>query len=378
MKINEKTKELLLIVTYAIVLIFALFNLKTMFGIIVYILKLIMPFIIGIGIAFVLNILLKIIETKVYPKIFKKKTKRSEKLKRPICLVSVMVLVLALISLIFKLVIPELINAVEIFSDSLPKYTEIIENYLEEKQFSEENIKMVTNTLNEVQKKATSFVMTNTEEIAERIFDMATKIVGYIVNGVIALVFALYILAQKEKFIHQVNKVMKAFLDKKVIKKIDTVVGITNKAFYNFASGQFVESLIIGVLCFIGMIILRIPYATTISVLVAFTALIPMFGAFIGTAIGAFLILMIDPIKAIIFIIFIIILQQFEGNLIYPKVVGRSVGLPGIWVLVAVTIGASTFGIIGMIISVPLCAILYGVLVNITNERLKKGEKVNI
>lgn len=378
MKINEKTKELLLIVTYAIVLIFALFNLKTMFGIIVYILKLIMPFIIGIGIAFVLNILLKIIETKVYPKIFKKKTKRSEKLKRPICLVSVMVLVLALISLIFKLVIPELINAVEIFSDSLPKYTEIIENYLEEKQFSEENIKMVTNTLNEVQKKATSFVMTNTEEIAERIFDMATKIVGYIVNGVIALVFALYILAQKEKFIHQVNKVMKAFLDKKVIKKIDTVVGITNKAFYNFASGQFVEALIIGVLCFIGMIILRIPYATTISVLVAFTALIPMFGAFIGTAIGAFLILMIDPIKAIIFIIFIIILQQFEGNLIYPKVVGRSVGLPGIWVLVAVTIGASTFGIIGMIISVPLCAILYGVLVNITNERLKKGEKVNI
>lgn len=378
MKLNEKTKELLLIVTYAIVLIFALFNLKEMFRIIIYILKLIMPFIIGIGIAFVLNILLKIIETKVYPKIFKKKTKRSEKLKRPICLVSVMVLVLALISLIFKLVIPELINAVEIFSDSLPKYTEIIENYLEEKQFSEENIKMVTNTLNEVQKKATSFVMTNTEEIAERIFDMATKIVGYIVNGVIALVFALYILAQKEKFIHQVNKVMKAFLDKKVIKKIDTVVGITNKAFYNFASGQFVESLIIGVLCFIGMIILRIPYATTISVLVAFTALIPMFGAFIGTAIGAFLILMIDPIKAIIFIIFIIILQQFEGNLIYPKVVGRSVGLPGIWVLVAVTIGASTFGIIGMIISVPLCAILYGVLVNITNERLKKGEKVNI
>ena len=372
MKINEKTKELLLIVTYAIVLIFALFNLKTMFGIIIYILKLFMPFIIGIGIAFILNILLKIIETKVYPKIFKKKTKRSEKLKRPICLVSVMILVIALISLIFKLVIPEFINAVEIFSESLPKYTEIIEDYLEEKEFSEENIKMVTDTLNEVQKKATSFVMTNTDEIAERIFDMATKVVGYIVNGVIALVFALYILAQKEKFTYQVNKVMKAFLDKKIIDKIDTVVGIINKAFYNFASGQFVEALIIGVLCFIGMIILRIPYAPTISVLVAFTALIPMFGAFIGTIIGAFLILMIDPIKAIIFVIFIIILQQFEGNLIYPKVVGKSVGLPGILVLVAVTIGASTFGIIGMIISVPLCAILYGVLVNITNERLKK------
>ena len=134
MKINEKTKELLLIVTYAIVLIFALFNLKMIFGIIIYILKLFMPFIIGIGVAFILNILLKIIETKVYPKIFKKKTKRSEKLKRLICLVSVMILVIALISLIFKLVIPEFINAVEIFSESLPKYTEIIEDYLVEKE----------------------------------------------------------------------------------------------------------------------------------------------------------------------------------------------------------------------------------------------------
>ena len=120
------------------------------------------------------------------------------------------------------------------------------------------------------------------------------------------------------------------------------------------------------------MIILGIPYAPTISVLIAFTALIPMFGAFIGTIIGAFLIMMIDPIKALIFVIFVIILQQFEGNLIYPKVAGKSVGLPGVWVLVSVTIGASIAGVVGMIISVPLCAILYGVFVNITNERLKK------
>ena len=372
MNINEKTKEILIIVTYAIVLIFALFNLNILFNIISYIFKLIMPFIIGIAIAFILNILLKILETKLYPKIFKKKTKRNEKLKRPICLISVMVIIVALISFIIKLIIPELINTVEIFSENLPKYTEIIEDYLVEKEFDPEDIKMVTDTLNEVQKKATSFVMSNTDEIAERIFDMATKIIGYIINGIVALVFALYILAQKEKFVRQVKKVMRAYLDKGIIEKIETVVGIINKAFYNFATGQFTEALIIGFLCFIGMIILRIPYAPTISVLIAFTALIPMFGAFIGTIIGAFLIMMIDPIKALIFVIFIIILQQFEGNLIYPKVVGKSVGLPGVWVLVSVTIGASIAGVVGMIISVPLCAILYGVFVNITNERLKK------
>ena len=372
MNINEKTKEILIIVTYAIVLIFALFNLNTLFNIISYIFKLIMPFIIGIAIAFILNILLKILETKLYPKIFKKKTKRTEKLKRPICLISVMVVIVALMSFIIKLIIPELINTVEIFSENLPKYTEIIEDYLVEKEFDPDDIKMVTDTLNEVQKKATSFVMSNTDEIAERIFDMATKIIGYIINGIVALVFALYILAQKEKFVRQVKKVMRAYLDKKKKKKIETVVGIINKAFYNFATGQFTEALIIGFLCFIGMIILGIPYAPTISVLIAFTALIPMFGAFIGTIIGAFLIMMIDPIKALIFVIFIIILQQFEGNLIYPKVVGKSVGLPGVWVLVSVTIGASIAGVVGMIISVPLCAILYGVFVNITNERLKK------
>ena len=371
MNLNEKTKETLLIVTYAIVLIFALFNLKTLFSILLFILKLFMPFIIGLAVAFVLNILLKIVETKVFSKLNKKRNETLEKFKRPICLVTVMVIVIAIISLIFKLVIPELINTVEIFSDSLPKYTQIIEDYLEKKNFNPDDIKVVTDTLNEVQKKATSFVMSNTEEIAEQIFDMATKIVGYIVNGIIAIVFALYILAQKETFVFQVNKLMKAFLPKDIIVKISSVVSITNKAFYNFVSGQFIEAIIIGVLCFIGMILLSIPYATTISVLVAFTALIPMFGAFIGTGIGAFLILMIDPIKAIVFIIFIIILQQFEGNLIYPKVVGKSVGLPGIWVLVAVTIGASLFGIIGMIIGVPLCAILYGVIVNITNEKLK-------
>lgn len=372
MNINEKTKEILLIVTYAIVLIFALFNLNTLFNIISYIFKLIMPFIIGIAIAFILNILLKILETKLYPKIFKKKTKRTEKLKRPICLISVMVVIVALMSFIIKLIIPELINTVEIFSENLPKYTEIIEDYLVEKEFDPDDIKMVTDTLNEVQKKATSFVMSNTDEIAERIFDMATKIIGYIINGIVALVFALYILAQKEKFVRQVKKVMRAYLDKGIIEKIETVVGIINKAFYNFATGQFTEALIIGFLCFIGMIILGIPYAPTISVLIAFTALIPMFGAFIGTIIGAFLIMMIDPIKALIFVIFVIILQQFEGNLIYPKVVGKSVGLPGVWVLVSVTIGASIAGVVGMIISVPLCAILYGVFVNITNERLKK------
>ena len=139
--------------------------------------------------------------------------------------------------------------------------------------------------------------------------------------------------------------------------------------------GQCIEAIIIGFLCFIGMLLLRLPYASTIAVLVGFTALIPIFGAFIGTAIGAFLIFMVSPLQALIFIVFILVLQQLEGNLIYPKVVGKSIGLPGIWVLVAVTIGASLNGILGMLLSVPVASIIYSIMKTNIKYRLQEKEQ---
>ena len=160
------------------------------------------------------------------------------------------------------------------------------------------------------------------------------------------------------------------------IEGLIQIANLSNITFGNFISGQCLEALIIGLLCFIGMLILQIPYASTISVLVGFTALIPVFGAFIGTFIGAFLIFMVEPFKALIFIIFIIILQQLEGNIIYPKVVGKSVGLPSIWVMVAVTIGASLYGVLGMILSVPLCSILYSIIKTDVNLKIEEKNKV--
>lgn len=165
---------------------------------------------------------------------------------------------------------------------------------------------------------------------------------------------------------------MKAYLPSKSCNKIIDVAELSNRVFANFVSGQCLEAIIIGVLCFFGMIILRLPYAGAISVLVGFTALIPVFGAFIGTIVGAFLIFMVNPLQSVIFVIFIIVLQQLEGNLIYPHVVGKSVGLPGIWVLVAVTIGASINGVLGMLLSVPLASILYSILKTDVNLKLKK------
>lgn len=168
---------------------------------------------------------------------------------------------------------------------------------------------------------------------------------------------------------------MNAYLPKSVIEKINNVAILSNKVFSSFVSGQCIEALIIGILCFIGMIILRLPYAGAISVLVGFTALIPVFGAFIGTIFGAFLIFMINPIQAIIFIIYIIVLQQLEGNLIYPHVVGKSVGLPGIWVLVAVSVGASINGVLGMLLSVPIVSIIYSIVKTDVNKAKMRNNK---
>ena len=170
---------------------------------------------------------------------------------------------------------------------------------------------------------------------------------------------------------------MSAYLKPRTVNRINKYASMANTTFSNFVTGQCLEALIFGSLCFLGMLILRLPYATTIAVLLGFTALIPVFGAFIGTFLGAFLILMISPIKAIIFVVFILVLQQIEGNLIYPKVVGKSVGLPGIWVLVAVTVGASINGILGMLLSVPLASIIYSILKTDVNLKLKKKKGDN-
>ena len=190
------------------------------------------------------------------------------------------------------------------------------------------------------------------------------------------MVFAIYMIAQKETLSRQINKVMKAYLKPKTINKINTVGTLANKTFSNFVTGQCLEALIFGSLVFVGMLIFRFPYASTIGVLLGFTALIPIFGAFIGTAIGFILIMMVSPVKAILFVVFIIVLQQIEGNLIYPRVVGKSIGLPGMWVLLSVTVGGSIGGILGMLIATPLCSLLYALFTKVVNDRLKSNKIV--
>ncbi len=372
----EKNKKTIIeLIIFTVVIIFAFVNIEALWSFITYIIKIFMPFIIGVMIAFVLNVLLNVVENKLFKKLNEKNGKVWKKIKRPTSLITTFIIIIALIAFILGLLIPQLKNTATIFTDNFDSYKKESIKILDKIGIDDKDIKVLNKNIEKIKGEVTSYVGDNKQEIVQTTFGVASSVVGTITSLVLGIVFAIYILLKKEDLARQSRKVLKAYLPEKKEKRIREIANLSNKTFGNFISGQCLEALIIGVLCFIGMFILQIPYASTISVLVGFTALIPVFGAFIGTVIGAFLILMVDPTKAIIFIIFILILQQLEGNLIYPKVVGKSVGLPGIWVMVAVTVGASIAGVLGMLLSVPICSVLYSILKTDVNNRIDQKNK---
>lgn len=365
MKLNKK--DIRFLILYTVLLIFGFIYIKEIFSILRYIIKIFMPFIIGIMIAFVLNVLMGVIENKWFEKLnWNKNTKRALSLTLSIFIVIGFFIILML------LIIPNLQDTIVIFANNIPDYLSNLKELLLKLNVSNNVINDIMETLSNLGDTAKEYVLNNSGKVIEATFGIASNVLNAFVNVFIGIVFAIYFLIDKEKISRQFSNIMKAYLPSKSCKKIEDIAELSNRVFANFVSGQCLEAIIIGVLCFFGMIILRLPYAGAISVLVGFTALIPVFGAFIGTIIGAFLIFMVNPLQSVIFVIFIIVLQQLEGNLIYPHVVGKSVGLPGIWVLVAVTIGASINGVLGMLLSVPLASILYSILKTDVNLKLKK------
>ena len=370
---KDNKKEIIKIICFAVVLIFAFIHIKEIWNFLGFLIKLLMPFIIGIVIAFVLNILINLIEKKLL-----NKSKMSNKSKRTISLILSLAIIFTFIIILLLLIIPHHKNTIELFLNNMPMYEENVKELLDKFNIDPNIVVEIEERVKNFGDVAIDFIKNNSDKILEITLGVATNVISVIVNFVIAVVFAIYLLAQKEKLLLQLNKVLRAYFPTSKVSKIRDIAKLSNRICASFVSGQCLEAVIIGVLCFIGMLILGIPYAATISVLIGVTALIPVYGAFIGTIVGAFLIFMVSPIKALIFVIFILILQQFEGNLIYPKVVGKSVGLPGIWVFVAVTIGASLAGVIGMLVSVPIASICYSIIATDVNYRTeaKNSKKI--
>ncbi len=375
---KEKFRQIVLLMVIAAALVLVIIYSHQIFGTLGVAVSIIMPFAAGGAIAFVLNIPMKQIENKL---LGKWNNKYSEKLKRPVSIVLTLLFVVLLITILIATVVPQVGKAVADVAKQIPMFADRIMAIVSDLQQQYPEIGRQSDILSQLEQNwdaivngVFSFMKNGFGDMLNSTIGIASGIVSRVASGFIAFIFSIYILAQKEKLGNQVNRIFKAFLPARVNEKIQRVCTLLSRNFTNFITGQCLEACILGSMFVVSMFIFRMPYAVMIGVLIAFTALIPIVGAFIGCVVGAFLILLVSPIKALGFVILFLVLQQIEGNLIYPRVVGSSVGLPAIWVLAAVTIGGSMFGIIGMLAFIPLVSTLYMLLRDEVNRRNGTGK----
>ncbi|MBQ2725400.1 MAG: AI-2E family transporter [Clostridia bacterium] len=334
------------------------------------------PLIVGCVIAYIVNIVMSAFE-RMYPKT---KRKIFTAIKRPLCMLLAYAAVILVVVLVVYMIIPELVECVQLLIDKLPGAIETAYNWLDARfdmsYLMSEGSSYIQNGNIDWQgiiEKAGSILMTGVGGAMGSIFSIVTSVFSLLVTLVVAIVFSIYLLLGKEQIGRQFTRLMESYLHARIAHRVQYVVKVVDSSFHSFIVGQCVEAVVLGCLCIIGMLIFNFPYATMIGCLVGFTALIPVAGAYIGAAVGAFMIFTVEPLQALFFVIFLVVLQQLEGNLIYPRVVGASIGLPGVWVLAAVTIGGGVLGVGGMLLGVPLAAAVYQLLRNDVARREKEG-----
>ena len=315
-----------------------------------------MPLIIGCVMAYVINILMNFYE-KWYTKLFQ--VEIAKKVKRVVCLLLAFLSLGGIIFLVINLVLPELINCIASFVRLIPGALEMFVDFVGE----DEIIKYFPQIKDgfDISSQTEQFLKTLLGGVGgavDSIVSAVSSVISVVVNIVIGLIFSLYVLIEKEKLGAQCRLLIQTYLPA-IADKIFYVTDVVNDSFHSFIVGQCIEAVVLGGLCVVGMLLCGFPYAVMIGVFIGFTALIPIAGAYIGALVGAVMILTVSPIQALQFLLFVVVLQQVEGNLIYPKVVGESIGLPGIWVLTAITIGGGVLGVGGMLLAVPIFAAIY-------------------
>lgn len=373
---KDNIKKIRGLIVFTILVLVALWNYKMLFTAVKFIGHVILPFALGGAIAFVLNVPMRFVEEKLFKTTKLGQKKWGIKLARPISFLLALIFVVGLLAIVMFVVIPELGNTIMNLGKTLQEFIPQVQAWAI--KLFEDNPELVQQIQNmefewdKILGELVNFFKTGAGSVLDTTYAAAKSIVSGVSTFFIAFVFSCYILLQKEKLGVQVRKLMYAFLPQDWTEILLALGSVTSKTFSNFLTGQCLEAIILGCMFFVVMSILGLPYALLISVLIAFTALIPIFGAFIGCAVGALLIFMVNPMKVLIFIIMFLVLQQVEGNFIYPHVVGNSVGLPSIWVLAAVSVGASLMGVVGMLIFIPIVSVVYTLLGGIVNRRLRE------
>lgn len=360
---------------FTALLVVALWKFDVVLDVLKTIGQIIFPFILGGAIVFVINVPMSFLEKKIFENV-KKENKTARKLARPVSLLLTIVLVVGVIALVMIGVIPQLTKTMGSLMINITDFIPQIKIWIRDFFHDNREIMKLVDQVQFNPDQAIRWGISLLGNGAGNMMNTTVSAVGSVVSGLatffIAFSFACYVLFQKEKLHVQIRKVLFAFLPKQKADAFLKVCSLTYRTFANFLTGQCLEAVILGCMFVVTLSILRMPYALLIGVLIAFTALIPIFGAFIGCAVGSFLIFMVSPKQAIIFIIVFLVLQQIEGNLIYPHVVGESVGLPSIWVLAAVTIGGNLMGIVGMLVFIPLLSVVYTIFRKVVYQRLKK------
>ena len=328
------------------------------------------PLILGCAVAYVVNILMSFYEKHWFPK-----HPAAQKYRRPACLLLAFATVIALVVLIVALIVPQLASCVQILLSEIPGAMTKAVAFINSLNIVPQDLLAPLMQV-DWQSKLLDILGTLTSGVGNvmgAVISTVSSFFSALVTGLLAVIFSIYVLLSREELKRQFGKLLRRFLSEKWLGRLCYALHTLDDCFHRYIVGQCLEAAIIGVLCALGMGLLRLPYATMIGALVGFTALIPVAGAYIGAGVGAFMILTVDPFQAVIFLIFLVILQQLEGNLIYPKVVGSSLGLPGIWVLAAVTVGGGLLGVGGMLLGVPLAAAAYRILREDVNSRLPEA-----
>lgn len=385
MKLDRKNvRTILLIIAFAVLLYTAAQNLASVYGAVRTVWRVFGVVITGLAMAFVLNVPLKLFENRVFYGMSEDRRPLVRKLRRPVSLVFALVVSLGLIGILIAVVLPQLTATVAEVAARLPEYISSAVNWLNDFLagfgIEIESLKNFTVDWEKVFSELTTYLKEGSanvdgSSVVDTVTGVGTSVVSTVMNTFLGLVVAVYILAQKERIGRFTRRCIDAFLPQKAASGLARIASMASETFSNFVAGQLADSCILGILCYICMRIFRFPYPEVISVVIGVTSLVPMVGSFFGEVIGALLILIVSPLKALLFVVMVLAIQQVDGAFIYPRIVGRSVGLPGVAVFCAVIVGGNVAGVIGAMIGVPVCALIYALLREAVDARLRRREE---
>lgn len=379
MELNrECVREIKRLIVFTAVLFLCLWKHQVVFALVGGVFHVIFPFVLGGAIAFVLGVPMSYIEERLFPEYKKKTSRMIDRLARPVSLIIILFLLLTIIVLVLFVLIPQLGRTLANLGDSIQEFLPRMQKWAGRMFHNNREIMAVINNIDFEWDKIMNMGIRFLKNGAANMLGSTMNVVRGIISGVaaffIAFAFACYVLLQKERLKIQGKKVLFAFMPRGKAEAALEVMALTYHTFSGFLTGQCLEAIILGSMFVVVLTVFRFPYALLLGIVIAFTALVPVFGAFVGCAVGVFLIFIVDPVKAILFVGVFLILQQIEGNFIYPHVVGNSVGLPSIWVLAAVSIGGSLMGIVGMLIFIPLASVTYALFREVVYLMLRKRE----